>query len=138
MNSASENLEHHLAVLLERLLHPTDYEKAFHYFLEEFGGDLKFIGLGEVEQAPNLVAVLAHIASQAFGRKVEIAQSRISAMPTFRFHHGSAAVDGRAAVFFYFEEANTGLMVIIPGVRGEADIARFRLPPGIGVATGNN
>ncbi|MBI3881888.1 MAG: hypothetical protein HY301_17735 [Verrucomicrobia bacterium] len=138
MNSASENLEHHLGILRERLLHPTDYEKAFHYFLEGFGGDQKFIALGEVEEAPNLVAVLAHIASQGFGRPVRLERTRLSAMPKFRFHHGSAAVDGRALVCFYFEEVNTGLMIVLPGVKGEADIARFRLPPGMGVTTGNN
>ena len=33
MNSASQNFPHHLAELRERMLHPTDYEKAVHYFL---------------------------------------------------------------------------------------------------------
>ena len=91
-----------------------------------------------VEEAPNLVALLAHIATKALGKPVGIQQSRISAVPGFRFHHGSAAVDGRAAVFFYFEEANTGLMAIIPGVRGEVEMARFRLPEGLAIDHGRN
>jgi hypothetical protein len=131
MNSASHNLGLHLGILRERLTHPTDYEKAFHYFLEEFGGDTAFIEQGVVEQAPQLVAVLSAVASQALGKQIELLQPRISAMPAFKFHHGFGAADGRAAIFFYFEEINTGLMAIIPGPRGEAELGRFRLPAGL-------
>lgn len=138
MNSASQNLPHHLAALRERLQHPTDYEKAFHYFLEEFGGDKEFIAQGVVEQAPQLVAILSAVASQALGRSVEVQQTRISAMPAFRFHHGFGMVDGRAAIFFYFEEINSGLLVIIPGNRGEAEMGRFRLPAGLGADPAKN
>jgi hypothetical protein len=43
MNSASQNFPYHLDVLRERMLHPTDYELAVNYFLEEFAGDLAFV-----------------------------------------------------------------------------------------------
>ena len=43
MNSASQDFPHHLSVLRERMLHPTDYEKAVSYFLEEFAGDTAFV-----------------------------------------------------------------------------------------------
>ncbi len=43
MNTASVNLPHHLRVLRERMLHPSDYELAMNYFLEEFAGDEKFL-----------------------------------------------------------------------------------------------
>jgi hypothetical protein len=42
MNSASQNFPHHLSILRERMLHPTDYELAVHYFLEEFVGHAEF------------------------------------------------------------------------------------------------
>jgi len=38
MNSASQDFPFHLGVLRERMLHPTDYETAVSYFLEEFAG----------------------------------------------------------------------------------------------------
>ena len=138
MNSASQNLDLHLGILRERLQHPTDYEKAFHYFLEEFGGDTAFIAQGVVEQAAELVAVLSAVASQALGKKIEVQQTRISALPAHQFHHGFGSVDGRAAIFFYFEEINTGLMAIIPGPRGEAELGRFRLPAGMGIDPAKN
>ena len=43
MNSASQNFPHHLGALRERMLHPTDYELAVNYFLEEFAGDMAFV-----------------------------------------------------------------------------------------------
>ena len=49
-----------------------------------------------------------------------------------------AAVDGRAAIFFYFEEANTGLLAIIPGPRGAAELGRFRMPEAMAVDAGRN
>ena len=138
MNSASQDLAHHLAVLRERLAHPTDYEKAFYYFLEEFGGDRAFIALGEVERAPNLVMALNQVASAALGEDVEIAEPKISLVPGHGFHHGSAGLDGRATIFFYFDAVNAGLMAIIPGVRGEAEIGRFRLPGSLTVDASRN
>ena len=67
MNSASQNLPHHLGVLRQRMLHPTDYELAVNYFLEEFAGDMAFVRGSEPEQMPHLVAVLNVVVSKATG-----------------------------------------------------------------------
>ncbi len=45
MNSASQDFPRHLGELRQRMLHPTDFEKAVYYFLEEFAGDSAFIRL---------------------------------------------------------------------------------------------
>ena len=71
MNTASQNLPQHLVALRERLQHPTDYESAVTYFLEEFAGDKKFVEASEREDAPHLLAVLAHVASKAVGEPVK-------------------------------------------------------------------
>jgi hypothetical protein len=128
MNSASHDLKQHLAVLEERLQHRTDYEKAFHYFLEEFGGDRAFIAMGEVEKAPDIVEVLNQVASAALGKDAKVENVCMSLLPGHGFHHGSARVDERAVICFYFESINCGLVAIIPGGRGEMDVARFRMP----------
>jgi hypothetical protein len=44
-----------------------------------------------------------------------------------RFYHGNARADGRVVIFFYFKDGDVGMMMLMPGVRGQADIARFRL-----------
>ena len=131
MNTASQNLPHHLGILRERMLHPTDYERAVHYFLEEFAGDVKFIQQSEPDDAPHVLAVLAHVASKALGGRVAFDASTAFLLREHRFYHGNAAVAGRVALFFYFEEADCGIMALIPGVRGAMEVARFRLTAGL-------
>jgi hypothetical protein len=131
MNSSSQDFLHHLAELRERMLHPTDYEKAVHYFLEEFAGDQAFVKASNVDSMPHLVAVLGRVASKAIGRQVEIEGALVSNLRAHRFIHGNAQADGRIVLFFYFQEGNTGMMMLIPGVRAEGDVARFHLTGGL-------
>ena len=107
MSSASQNFPHHLDVLRERMLDPTDYELAVNYFLEEFAGDVAFLRGSEPEQMPQLVAVLNIVVSKATRRQVEVENALVSYLRKHRFVHGNAQVDGRIVLFFYFEEADT-------------------------------
>jgi hypothetical protein len=129
MNQASADLPRHLDMLRERLEHPTDYEKAFHYFLEEFGSDHEFIALGEPERPSLLVKILNTIACRMLSSDVTLENLCLSAVPGHGFHHGSAKADGRAVITFYFDASNLGLLVMVPGARGAAEFARFKLPP---------
>ena len=131
MNSASQNFPHHLAALRERMLHPTNYEKAVYYFLEEFAGEQAFVKASDVDSMPQLVAVLGHVASKALGRRVELEGALVSNLRAHKFVHGNAQVDGRVVLFFYFQEGDTGMMMLIPGVRAEGDVARFHLVGGL-------
>lgn len=131
MNSASQNFKHHLGVLRERMLHPTDYELAVHYFLEEFAGDAEFIRASDRETMPHLVAVLGQVVSQALGKSVELEGALVSHLREHRLVHGNAQADGRIVLFFYFEEADTGMAMIIPGIRGQGEMARFHVTGGL-------
>ena len=131
MNTASQDFPRHLAELRERMLHPTDFEKAVHYFLEEFAGDKAFVTSSDVDSKPQLVAVLGRIASKSIGREVELENALVSNLRAHRFLHGNAQVDGRVVLFFYFEESDTGMLMMIPGVRGQGDVARFHLTGGL-------
>src|SRR5947208_7776015 len=127
MNTASQNFPHHLGVLRDRMLHPTDYELAVNYFLEEFAGDTEFVTASDCEEMPHLVAVLGHVVSKAIGRPVEIEGALVSFLREHRFVHGNARADGRIVLFFYFQDADTGMLMLIPGIRGEGEVARFHL-----------
>jgi hypothetical protein len=131
MNTASQDLPHHLGVLRERMLHPTDYELALNYFLEEFAGDVKFLDASEPDDAPHLLAVLAHVTAKALGKKVAFDEAKLFLLREHRFYHGNAAAAGRIVLFFYFQEADTGLAALIPGKQGAMDVARFRLTAGL-------
>lgn len=131
MNSASQDFPHHLGILRERMLHPADYEKAVHYFLEEFAGDPEFVRASDPEQMPHLVAVLGKVVSQSLGQTVELQGALVSYLREHRFIHGNGQADGRIVLFFYFEEGDTGMVMIIPGIRGQGDMARFHMTGGL-------
>jgi len=131
MNSASQNFPHHLGILRERMLHPTDYEQAIYYFLEEFAGDAEFVRASSPESMPHLIAVLGKVVSQSLGQQVELEGALVSGLREHRFVHGNARADGRIVLFFYFEDADTGLAMIIPGIRGQGDMARFHVTGGL-------
>src|SRR4030095_1578280 len=100
MNSASQNFPHHLGVLRERMLHPTDYELAVNYFLEEFAGDVTFVRGSEPERMPHLVDVLNIVRPKTNGRYLE-GQDRVGivpARPSLRSWNGAA--DGRIVLSF--------------------------------------
>lgn len=131
MNSASQDFAKHLGVLRERMLHPTDYESAVAYFLEEFAGDKAFVQASDPEQMPHLVAVLGKVVAKAVGDAVKVEGALVSYLRAHKFVHGNARAGDRIVLFFYFEEADTGMVMLIPGVRGEAEIARFKLAGGL-------
>src|SRR6185436_3925386 len=105
MNSASQDFPLHLGVLRERMLHPTSYETAVSYFLEEFAGDTAFIRASDPEKMPHLVSVLGKVVSKGIGKPVELEGALISYLRAHRFVHGNARADGHIVIFFFFEEA---------------------------------
>jgi hypothetical protein len=137
MNSASQDFPHHLGVLRERMLHPSDYETAVYYFLEEFAGDEQFVRGSERGDMPHLLTVLNNIVSKAIGGEVMLGSPLVSYLREHRFVHGNARADERIVLFFYFEEADTGIVMLIPGVWGEGDVIRFHLTGGLTVPQKN-
>ena len=131
MNSASQDFPHHLGVLRDRMLHPTAYETAMSYFLEEFAGDNAFVRASDPEQMPHLVSVLGNVVSKALGTSTTLEGALVSHLRAHRFVHGNARAAGHIVLFFYFEEADTGMLMLMPGVRGEAELARFKIAGGL-------
>lgn len=132
MNTASKDLAHHLEVLGQKLQHPTDYELALSYFLEEFAGDAGFVGQSVPEEGLHLQTVLARAAARAIAQpEVRLEQFKGFRLPEHAFAHGNATVGDRVLLFFYFEKLDTGLMALFPGLQGAAELARFRVPGGI-------
>jgi hypothetical protein len=127
MNTASQNPEHHLGILRQKLEQGTDYEQALYYFLDEFAGDAAFMQQCEPEQAFHLQTAVTKVACKALDKNVTIDEARVFRLPKFGFYHGNAAIAGRVALFFYFDAIDTGLVALIPGVKGGTEIARFRL-----------
>ena len=81
--------------------HPTDYELAVNYFLEELAGDAAFIRVSGPEQMQHLVAVLSIVVSNAIGRRVDLKNTLVSYLHQHRFVHGNARADGRIVLFSF-------------------------------------
>lgn len=131
MNSASNDFPKHLGALRERLEHPTDYEKAITYFLEEFAGDAEFIRQSEAESAPALTAILTRIVGQMLPGTRQLEHPAVFRLAGHAFLHGNAVIDRRALVFIFFPEINTGVAALIPGAQGAMEVARFKTPGGV-------
>src|SRR5205809_6205888 len=112
MNSASQPFPHHLGVLRERMPHLTDYELGVSYFLEKFAGDVAVVRTSEPEQMPHLVALLNIVVSKAVGHRVEVANTLVWYLREHRFAHGNAQADGGIVLYFHFEDADTGLLML--------------------------
>ncbi|MFM7605635.1 MAG: hypothetical protein ACKO8Z_10615 [Prosthecobacter sp.] len=138
MNRASQDLPHHLGVLLEHLQHPTEYENALHYFLQEFAGDEAFVRSGEIVQTPVLYAVIRRIIHETSGKPHPFLPAKVFHIYGHGFHHGSGAVEDRAVLFIHFESVHQGLAAILPGFKGPVDVARFSLPATLLVDTSKN
>ena len=131
MNAASQDLPRHLGVLRERMLHPDNYELAVSYFLEEFAGDEEFVQGSDPDEAPHLRAVVLHVASKALDQAIRLEDWKGFQVREHRFYHGGGAVSGHRVLFFYFREIDTGIAAVMPGLRGEMEVARFRLTAGL-------
>ena len=138
MNSASTNLPKHITTLQEKLSHPTDYELAFSYFMQEFGGDLGFHSEGTPNDAPHLRTALSAIITKAIGQSVNSEQFVCSFLHAHDFFHGHATTTDNTVVFFYFAKANIGLATIISFTGGTQQVARFQLPKLVAGNPGHN
>jgi hypothetical protein len=69
---------------------------------------------------------MSHIVSKAIGRPLELEGALVSHLREHQFVHGNAQAEGRIVLFFYFQAADTGMIMLIPGVQGEGDVMRFQ------------
>jgi len=96
--------------------------------MEEFGGDVAFIKMGEPETLPTIGRVVQLVASKTLGKEVRVENLRLSFVPGYGFHHGNALVGNHTAIVLFFESVNKGLIVIVPHKPGNAEFALFSLP----------
>jgi hypothetical protein len=80
---------------------------------------------------PHLVSVLGQVVSKAVGKPVELEGTLVSYLRAHRFVHGNARAAGHIVIFFFFEEADMGIVMLISGESGGMQIARFRLAGGL-------
>jgi len=60
--------------------------------------------------APHLVAILQHVTNKALGQTAGLLPGRTFYLPEHGFYHGNAPLAERIALFFYFEQADVGVV----------------------------
>jgi hypothetical protein len=111
-------------------MHPDNYELAATYYLEEFAGDVGFLSKSEPNQESCLVGVMNGIVAKMLGRPIKLDDAKVFSLSEYRFFHGCASFEGRVILFFYFEEEETGIFLVMPGSKGGVDVGRFKIPDG--------
>ncbi len=127
MSSASPTLEQHLAILRERMQHPTAYDRALDYFLNVFAEDTKVSGLGERDESLGLRHLLTEATCGVLGKRTQLTALVMLHVREHGFYHGCAAANGRLMMFFYCKSLDTGIMGLVPGLKGPTEAVRFRL-----------
>lgn len=119
-----------LAELREKLLHDKALPPVWRFFLDHLGEDETFVGGGEPTDSQFLLTVLAQVARQLYPASAAITDIRLVRLAEEGFIHGGFSIDGRVGGLLYFEEPDTGLIVICelpPSI--DVKYVRFRTKP---------
>lgn len=119
-----------LAELRDKLLNDKALPPVWRYFLDHLGEDAAFVALGEPTDSRFLLTVLAEVARQLYPASAAIADIRLVRLAEERFVHGGFSIDGRVGGLLYFEEQDTGLIVVCelpPSI--DVKYVRFRTRP---------
>jgi hypothetical protein len=114
-----------------------DFSEIYGYFFDHFGENNEFLTLGKEVSHPLLKMVITQLTSTIFKKKFNPPQhSKFIHLPDQRFLHGSCIFPGVFAVFFYFEDLDSGMAALnrVPS-SGRIEYARFsvrtsdKMPP---------
>ncbi len=91
--------------------------------------DPAFLDRGKPVSRRGLEEMLRFTAKQMLDENARISRMLIISIPEHRFYHGPVTVDGNAGNFFFFEDAQMGLMSIVVSKTGETRMARIAAVP---------
>ena len=113
---------------LKRLtLEATDFGVVLEYFFDHFGDHFEFSQIGERTREPILETIIQQTGNQVFGKVVNVSHVLLTRLPDHGFVHGGFMLDGNLGTLFFFDEVDTGLMVISMSASGnDTRLIRFR------------
>jgi hypothetical protein len=89
------------------------------YFLDHFAEDEKFIRMGQRYQDTFVESVLLQIVQQMYPDCTDLSGLILTRLAEHKFIHGAFFSNGHVGGIFYFEEVNTGLVMV------DSKFARF-------------
>ena len=88
--------------------------------------DKEFVRASDPESMLHLVLVLDQVCRGRTDER-QCEGALVSYLRAHRFVSRGDAADGRVGVVLYFQDDDTGMMMLIPGLCGQGDVARFHL-----------
>jgi hypothetical protein len=115
-----------LSTLKDKLVNAKEFADVYRYFLDHFGEDPAFMGLGDRAESPFLEAVFKQVGHQLLGRPVAVTQLLLTRLADRNFLHGACMLAGTLATVVYFEDIAVGLLAMVsPKEPGLMHYARF-------------
>jgi hypothetical protein len=115
-----------LATLKEKLIQANQFSDVWRYFMDHFGGDDEFMGLGERAHHAFLEAVLVQVGEALLKRKVTLSGFLMNRLAEQQFIHGGGLLNDKLANVLYFEDIQKGLLAVVVSVSpSETKMIRF-------------
>lgn len=102
-----------LALLEQKLLHPTDWDQAITYFFDHFATEKAFIGMSRKTHQPIIVTMMGELGKQLFHKRaVAIMDPTVFKVKEFNMLHGTCLMEGRLITFVYLMNAHKGIFSV--------------------------
>jgi hypothetical protein len=101
-----------LEELKRKLLRDKVLPPVWRFFLDHFGDDPAFIGLGKQTRHPFVEAALAEVCRQLYPQAAAITGLLLTRLAEQQFIHGGFFVAGRPGALIYFEDVRMGLITV--------------------------
>lgn len=109
--------------LQNKLTTAESFADVMDYFFDHFGENPEFMTLGKRVKSPLMSAVVQRVGQELLGRGVRVTGKHFVLLKKQGFIHGTAHLNGRLAVLFFFKGLDMGMLVCQVG--DESKFARF-------------
>ena len=111
--------------LKEKLQKETDLSKIWSYYMDEFGDIPEFSDVGEPVRQDSLLAVIAQVCQQIFGKPTNIEAILTIYIKEYKFYHAPFMANNHIGGVIFFEDINTGLIAVTSAGSNIAKYSRF-------------
>ncbi len=111
--------------LKEKLQKETDLSKIWSYYMDEFGDIPAFSDIGEAVRQDSLLAVIAQVCQQIFGKPTNIDGILTIYIKEYQFYHAPFMAGNHIGGVIFFEDINTGLIAVTSAGSNLAKYSRF-------------
>ena len=119
-----------IAELKRRMKESEKLSSVWEYFLDNFGEDREFMGLGEAYRSEELEKILGLIGGKMFGGDaILITEQRLIEIPGHHFVHGGMLLQGHLCNILYAADLDVGVLGLPGYPPGQMQYVRFSLKP---------